>query len=154
MNPTFQSVYLRSLRLRFFEIEFWRTGTFLYQLVLPSTSLFADELELLTSWYKMFQIVPNFDKLEHFVPVCQQTSWYKMFQLIQIWHKLEHFIPAHFAEYQLVYWQAGTLTSWNILYQFFSKWTGTRQNELVQNVPVRRNSISISIWDDSITLQS
>ena len=102
-------------------IEFRWTGRF-------CTSLFCEvPVRLLTNWYKMFQLIK--------VPACQQTSWYsakwaatKCSSLCQIWHKLEHFAPACQK------------------FQFVSKRTGTRQNELVQNVPKLNLNLNLSEW--------
>ena len=89
---------------------------------------------LLTNWYKMFQLV---DKLVQNVPVHWQTgtkcSRLSKFQLASKragtqHNKLVQNVPVHFAEYQLVCWQVGTLTIWNIFYQFV--------NELEHFVPV------------------
>ena len=59
----------------------------LYQLVLRSTSSFADKLVQNFPAHQSSSLSAN--KL-----VLSKMSWYKMFQLVQIFDKMEHFIPA------------------------------------------------------------
>ena len=112
------------LRLSFDKLEHF------YQLVLLSTSSFTNELVQNVPAHQSSSLSAN-----ELVLACLLTNWYKMFQLLKIWHELEHFVPACQK------------------FQFTSKWTGSWQSELVKNVPVCQNSISI--WangDTSVVL--
>ena len=102
----------------------------------------------------------RFDELKHCVPVClPSTSSFtdKLVQNVPVHqcsnlsaNELVQNVPVCFAEYQLVCWQVGTLTNWNILYQFVDElehfvpvcgqtnWYSA--SELVHNVPVHQIS--------------